>query len=183
MPEYRRANTKGSTYFFTVNAYQRRPVLAKEPVRVALREAIALTRATHPFQIEAWVLLPDHLHCIWTLPPDDASFSVRWAMIKQHVSKRCHAYAAPHGELSASRRNRKEVGLWQRRFWEHQIRDEEDFARHVDYIHWNPVKHGYVRRAADWPHSTFHRFVERGAYAKDWGGHLICENVDGSFGE
>jgi putative transposase len=168
MSHYRRAKVTGGTYFFTVNTFRRLPVLTEEPVRLALREAIRITRATHPFSIEAWVLLPDHLHCIWTLPEGDADFSVRWSTIKRHVSKTCAAQFGVR-ELSDSRVQRRESGLWQRRFWEHLIRDDADFERHADYIHWNPVKHGLVQRACDWPYSTFHRFVQDGAYTNDWG--------------
>jgi len=168
MPNYRRADVKGGTYFFTVNTFPRLPVLTEEPVRVALREAIHQTQLSHPFEINAWVLLPDHLHCIWTLPQGDANFSIRWSKIKRAVSQQC-ADAFGIKEISASRIKRHESGLWQRRFWEHQIRDEIDFERHVDYIHWNPVKHGLVTRASDWPYSTFHRFVKNDDYPADWG--------------
>lgn len=168
MPNYRRASVAGGTFFFTVNTFRRLPVLTEAPVRTALREAIRRTREEHPFDIEAWVLLPDHLHCIWTLPAEDADFSVRWSKIKRYVSKECGASFGAK-ELSDSRNKRHESGLWQRRFWEHQIRDGADFARHVDYIHWNPVKHGLVGRACEWPYSTFHRFVRDGVYAQDWG--------------
>lgn len=168
MPNYRRANVAGGTYFFTVNTFRRLPILTEAPLRTALRDAIRDTRSAHPFDIDAWVLLPDHLHCIWTLPCGDADFSVRWAKIKRYVSKECGATFGAD-EVSNSRINRHEAGLWQRRFWEHQIRDDDDFARHVDYIHWNPVKHGLVACAADWPYSTFHRFLCNGVYSADWG--------------
>jgi putative transposase len=168
MPNYRRARVAGGTYFFTVNTLQRLPVLTEVPVREALREAIRLTRLHNPFHIDAWVLLPDHLHCVWTLPEGDANYSVRWAKIKRHVSQQC-GDAFGMKDVSASRTRRHESGLWQRRFWEHQIRDDADYARHVDYVHWNPVKHGLVDRACDWPHSTFHRFVRDGVYSEDWG--------------
>jgi putative transposase len=167
MPNYRRADVAGGTYFFTVNTLLRRPILTEAPVREALREAIRQTRLTEPFNIDAWVLLPDHLHCIWTLPEGDADFSTRWAKIKRYVSQQCSATVGIAG-LSASRTKRHEGGLWQRRFWEHQIRDENDFARHGDYIHWNPVKHGLVTRACDWPYSTFHRLVREGRHLPDW---------------
>lgn len=168
MPNYRRANVCGGTYFFTVNTFRRLPVLTEAPVRAALREAIGQTRLSHPFDIDAWVLLPDHLHCIWTLPQGDADFSMRWSKIKRYVSQQCgDAFGVQ--EISTSHIKRNESGLWQRRFWEHQIRDECDFERHVDYIHWNPVKHGLVARAGDWPYSTFHRFVNDGVYLPDWG--------------
>lgn len=151
------------------------------PVRDALREAIRQTRLTAPFDIDAWVLLPDHLHCIWTLPQGDANFSMRWSMIKRYVSRQCgDAFGVK--EISSSRARRHESGLWQRRFWEHQIRDDGDFARHVDYIHWNPVKHGLAARAADWPYSTFHRFVRDGAYPSDWG-LVVPDAADITAGE
>jgi putative transposase len=130
-----------------------------------------------PFSIDAMVLLPDHLHCIWTLPEGDADYAMRWNRIKRGVSQRTRERVA--ATLSASRLKRGELGLWQRRFWEHQIRDERDFARHVEYIHWNPVKHGYVTRAADWPYSSFHRYVTQGVYPRNWGGG----DTDGEFGE
>ncbi|MFZ6846031.1 REP-associated tyrosine transposase [Undibacterium sp. RuTC16W] len=179
MSNYRRSHIVGGMYFFTVNSSRRRPILATESLRDALRLAIQKTRLTHPFEIDAWVLLPDHLHCIWTLPQGDEDFSVRWSMIKRLVSQAC-ADEFGVDDLSASRTQRKESGIWQRRFWEHQIRDENDFARHVDYIHWNPVKHGLVTRAGDWPHSTFHRYVAQEMLPSDWG---IAANVVGVFGE
>lgn len=168
MPNYRRAKVSGGTYFFTVNTLRRIPVLTEAPVREALRDAIRRTRETTPFDIDAWVLLPDHLHCIWTLPRGDADFSVRWSAIKRYVSRKC-GETFGIDNLSASRTRRHESGFWQRRFWEHQIRDDADFARHFDYIHWNPVKHGLVARAIDWPYSTFQRFVRDGIYLPHWG--------------
>lgn len=172
MPNYRRANVKGGTYFFTVATFRRLPILTEAPVRMALREAIEKTRISHPFQIDAWVLLPDHLHCIWTLPEGDADFSMRWSKIKRHVSQQC-CDTFGSKETSDSRSKRHESGIWQRRFWEHQIRDDNDFERHVDYVHWNPVKHGLAARASDWPYSTFHRFARNGVYSLNWGlGHV-----------
>ncbi|MFZ6772742.1 REP-associated tyrosine transposase [Undibacterium sp. SXout7W] len=179
MSNYRRSNIAGGTYFFTVNSFRRRPILSNESLRDALRLAIQKTRLTHPFKIDAWVLLPDHLHCIWTLPEGDADFSVRWSMIKRLVSQAC-ADEFSMDDVSASRTQRKESGIWQRRFWEHQIRDDHDFARHVDYIHWNPVKHGLVARAVDWPYSTFHRYVVQEMLPPDWG---VRGDVVGDFGE
>jgi putative transposase len=112
----------------------------------------------YPFRIEAWVVLPDHLRCIWTLPPGDGGFAVRWRLIKLLFCKEL-----PREErLSAVRHRRKERGIRQRRYWEHTLRDEQDFQAHVDYVHINPVKHGLVERAADWPYSTFHRYVKAG---------------------
>ena len=116
--------------------------------------------------MDAVVILPDHLHCVWRLPDGDADYSTRWSLIKATFSR-----SLARGERrSASRIKRGERGIWQRRFWEHCLRDENDYARHVDYIHWNPVKHGHVDRATDWAYSSFHRYVARGVYASDWGG-------------
>ena len=169
----------GGTYFFTVNSFRRRPILTTDSLRDALRAAIQKTRLIHPFEVDAWVLLPDHLHCIWTLPEGDANFSIRWSMIKRLVSQAC-ADEFGVDNSSFSRTTRRELGIWQRRFWEHQIRDDNDFARHVDYIHWNPVKHGLVARAGDWPYSTFHRYVAEEMLSPDWG---MRDDVAGEFGE
>jgi len=184
MPNYRRAIVPGGSFFFTVVSRQRRPVLCHPEIRTALRAAITTVRETHPFTINAWVLLPDHLHCVWTLPDGDADFSVRWAMIKRFVTQRIAgtghgAQSAPYG--GATWLKRHEGGLWQRRFWEHQVRDPTDLNRCLDYLHWNPVKHGYVDRVADWPYSTFHRFVREGRYPGDWGGKDLVDK--GGFGE
>lgn len=181
MTEYRRAIAPGGTFFFTVVTWQRQPILTDDRVRTALREAIKITRAQRPSQIDAWVLLPDHLHCVWTLPDRDSDFSIRWATIKRHVSSVSSAWRSP--ELTESQRKRRESALWQRRFWEHQIRDDEGFGRHLDYIHWNPVKHGLVNAVADWPYSSFHRLVRRGTYPADWGGRDAAAMDGSEFGE
>ena len=140
-------------------------------------------REEYPFKIEAWVLLSDHLHALWTLPEGDANFSGRWAGIKRHVSQSCAALFTTEA-VNESRQKRKELMFWQRRFWEHQIRDEEDYIRHIDYIHWNPVKHGYVKKVTDWPYSTFHRYVKQGVYTVNWGGAVgLEEGHDEEFGE
>ncbi|MFZ6779739.1 REP-associated tyrosine transposase [Undibacterium sp. Ji83W] len=181
MHNYRRSRIKGASYFFTLTSLHRRPILTEPAIRLSLRAAIQQTRISHPFEIDAWVLLPDHLHCIWTLPEDDADFSMRWSMIKRLVTQACAKNFGVE-ELSSSRTSRRESGIWQRRFWEHQIRDDEDFARHVDYIHWNPVKHDLVKRAGDWPYSTFHRCVKEGVLSPEWGiGTSMIEHHD--FGE
>jgi putative transposase len=179
MSEYRRANISGATYFFTVVTHRRQPFLTDERCRVALRNAINCVRSQMPFEIKAWVLMPDHLHAIWQMPPDDKDFSLRWSRIKQHVTRDCATWI-PQQDISTSREKRGEGGLWQRRFWEHLIRDEADFSRHLDYIHYNPVKHGYVASAGDWPYSTFHRYVKQRAYPADWGG---ISDESGRFGE
>ncbi|MBP3985677.1 transposase [Pseudoxanthomonas helianthi] len=170
MSNYRRTRVGGASYFFTLIAYRRRPILCDDIVRQALRNAVETTRKEHPFSIDAWVVLPDHLHCIWTLPPDDADFPLRWSKIKRRTSMACReAYRDDH--LSTpSRRKRRESTLWQRRYWEHMIRDEDDFVRHMDYIHYNPVKHGLAAKAGDWPYSTFHRLVANGTYPENWAG-------------
>jgi putative transposase len=184
MPEYRRIKTAGGTYFFTVNTNQRQPILTAEPFRQALRQGIQRARQTLPFKIEAWVLLPDHLHAIWTLPPNDSNFSSRWAIIKRQVSKDCMNQFYELEKMGDSRQSRHESGIWQRRFWEHQIRDDLDFKRlHMDYLHWNPVKHGYVQKAIDWPFSSFHRLLAKGIYSPDWGREAI-DTADGdTYGE
>ncbi len=180
MSDYRRTRITGGTYFFTVVTEMRRPILTTETVRAALREAIQQARTTLPFQIDAWVLLPDHLHCIWTLPEGDVNFPARWAIIKRHVSGRCATMI--DSPRSDSVRKRNERAFWQRRFWEHQIRDDDDLTKHLDYIHWNPVKHGLVKVVKDWPYSSFHKYAARGAYPDDWGGREMA-NAGGDFGE
>jgi putative transposase len=183
MPEYRRVKTAGGTYFFTLVTNLRQPILTKEVFRLALRQGIQRARDTLPFQIDAWVLLPDHLHAVWTLPPEDDNYAPRWAIIKRRVSTLCGKQFNKIEELSESRQKRKESGIWQKRFWEHQIRDDLDFQRHMDYLHWNPVKHGYVQSVADWPFSSFHRLVARGIYPPDWGGTAIEDVASLDFGE
>jgi putative transposase len=180
MPDYRRTHVSGGTYFFTVNTYRRRSMLMEDNVRQALRQGIERARRTLPFEIDAWVLLPDHLHCLWTLPLGDNNYSARWAIIKREVSRCCGNDVQE--KVSESMRKRGERGIWQRRFWEHLIRDESDLRRHADYIHWNPVKHGYVRRVVDWPYSTFHRYVRQGVYPSDWGG-VTEDDREGEYGE
>ncbi|WP_296949114.1 transposase [uncultured Massilia sp.] len=175
MSRFRRAN-HGNTFFFTVVSYHRRPILCDAVIRTALREAIQSVRRIQPFAIDGWVLLPDHLHCIWTLPPDDTDFSQRWLQIKHRVSYTCGDLYRVRGSDAAVRRG--ESTIWQRRFWEHQIRSEADMQCHMDYIHFNPVKHGHVAMAAEWPYSTFWRYAKAGIYAADWGGRPEIERLD-----
>ena len=180
MPEYQRAYIAGGTFFFTVATLQRQPLLTQELYRTALREVIAAVRKELPFQSLAWVLLPDHLHTIWTLPETDADFSLRWSLIKQHVTRQCQrpsSMVAP----SRSRQKRGEGTIWQRRFWEHAIRNDEDLRRHVDYIHFNPVKHGYVGRPSNWPYSTLHKYIRDGIYPTDWA--VTEDDQSQSYGE
>ncbi len=165
MTNYRRIYTLGASWFFTVNLLKRQnnPLLI-ENIKV-LRSAFSEVKAKHPFRIDAVVILPDHLHCIWTLPEGDTNYSTRWNLLKGKFSRSL----AKGEQLSNSRIKRRERGIWQRRFWEHMLRNEEDFNRHLDYIHWNPVKHGYVSNVMDWPHSSFHKYVKMGWYPKNWG--------------
>jgi putative transposase len=166
MSNYRRYRVKGGAYFFTVNLLERYPNDLLVRHVDTLRSIVRKVRMNYPFHIDAWVVLPDHMHCVWTLPEGDADFAGRWRLIKQSFSK-----TLPLIELrSKTRITRGERGIWQRRFWEHLIRDEADLTVHIDYCHINPVKHGYVKRVADWPYSSFHRHVARGIYPLDWAG-------------
>lgn len=169
MPNYLRTRT-GSTFFFTLVSFDRRPTLCSDPIRRALRMAIDKLRPSRPFSIDGWVLLPDHLHCIWTLPEGDVDFSTRWSLIKRSVSHFAVEMALDPDVREASACKRRESTIWRRRFWEHLIRDELDLERHLDYIHFNPVRHGFVERAVDWPYSTMHRYVRAGVYPADWAG-------------
>jgi putative transposase len=173
MPQYRRAVVPGGTFFFTVTLLERHRKLLTEHID-HLRAAFLAARQRRPFTVEAIVILPDHLHCIWTLPPEDADFSTRWHDIKARFA----AQIPPGESLSARRLKKGERGIWQRRFWEHVIRDEGDYARHVDYIHYNPVKHGHAARVADWPYSSFHRYVQRGVYDLDWAAADDVQRLD-----
>jgi putative transposase len=165
MANYRRNFLPGGSYFFTVNLADRRWALLVDHIGL-LRAACRQVRSRHPFTIEAAVVLPDHLHAIWTLPEGDADFALRWRLIKSAFSLR-----VPGGErISTSRASRGERGIWQRRYWEHTLRDTDDFARHFDYIHFNPVKHGHAIRVCHWPYSSFHRWVRLGVYPLDWAG-------------
>ncbi len=178
MSRYRRAITAGGTFFVTVVAYRRQPILCDAAIHNALRKAMVSVRRSKPFTIDAWVLLPDHLHCVWTLPLDDDDFSGRWSLIKSAVSRAVGAQYRREEWLNGSKLKHREATIWQRRFWEHCIRDESDLQRHVDYLHFNPVKHGLVSRVADWPHSTFHRFLAKGRYPLDWAGSADGVDVD-----
>jgi len=137
---------------------------------------MAATRERFPFTIDAIVVLPEHLHAIMTLPEGDADFSTRWSQIKRRFTD-----AVTAGGKRLARRGNGEAALWQRRFWEHTVRDDDDFERHVDYIHFNPVKHGLVGRVRDWPHSSFHRYVRQGVLPEDWAGDVRPDQ--GGFGE
>lgn len=165
--QYRRAFVPGGSFFFTVVTEQRRPILATDEAVTTLRAAFRHVQYHHPFTINAMVVLPDHLHCIWTLPPGDNDFPSRWRLIKTWFTKHCDP--SLRGITNQARINKNQQAIWQHRYWEHLLRDETDFARHVEYIHFNPVKHGYSKNPIEWPYSSFHRYVENGIYLKDWG--------------
>lgn len=169
--DYRRAKIPGTSYFFTVVTEHRRPLLIEHIDR--LRAAFRHVREKRPFRMEAIVVLPDHLHTLWTLAEGDNDYSTRWMLIKRKFSSGLSA--VPSNPSQASKR---EKGLWQRRFWEHCIRDQRDWRKHLDYIHYNPVKHGLITRVSDWPYSSFHRFVERGWYSEDWGAEVSVQMRD-----
>jgi len=165
MSNYRRMRVPGGTYFFTLNLLERRRRLLVEHIN-ALREAFRDAQRARPFEITAIVVLPDHLHCVWQLPEGDSDYSNRWAQIKSGFSRRLRI----DEYRSKTRLAKRERGIWQRRFWEHVITDDEDFINHVNYVYINPVKHGMVCRVSDWPYSSFHRDVARGLYPADWAG-------------
>ena len=180
MSNYRRSRAPGASYFFTVVTHRRQPFFQAKSARAALRNAIQEVRRSKPFQIDAWVLLPDHLHTIWTMPAGDADFSQRWSQIKRTTSGAC-AHLVDRSVMTRRQIADGEHGFWQRRFWEHQIRDNADFAAHADYIHWNPVKHGLVDCAGDWPYSTFHRLLAQDIYPADWA--YVGKDTGAVFGE
>lgn len=170
MPNYRRALVEGGIYFFTVVTYKRLPILTDEPARQILHQAWYEVKEQFPFETIAACLLPDHIHCIWKLPEADANYPVRWKEIKRRFTIQYQAEVGP-GELrNASRQKKHEAAIWQRRYWEHMLKDERDLETHLDYVHYNPIKHGYVTRAAEWPYSSFLRYVREGIYESDWMG-------------
>ena len=174
MPKYIRNQTAGATYFFTLTLAQRNTSLLTDHIDW-LRSAYQRANTLHPFTTIAICILSDHIHAIWQLPADDGDYALRWRMIKSQFSRNFSA----NEQRSNSKIKHREKGIWQRRFWEHQIRDDIDLQRHVDYIHYNPVKHGLVSRVKDWPHSTFHKYVKRDMVDESWCG--IDEK--GTFGE
>ena len=172
--QYRRAKISGGTYFFTVVTYNRGKILCIPDNVDLLREGFRKILVRHPFKIDAIVVMPDHLHCIWTLPQGDSDFSMRWRLIKSYFSRKCRKPAgcveqSETQQKNSSRSKKKEQTIWQRRFWEHLIRDDRDLIHHVEYIHYNPVKHGLVKSPRDWEYSSFHRYVRENIYDKDWG--------------
>ena len=159
MSQYIRCHQPGGSYFFTLVTHSRRPIFINSDNVNKLKNAINKVKIKHPFSLNAMVILPDHLHCLWKLPENDKNFSRRWRLIKRYFSM----------EVAEKINSRGEKEVWQRRFWEHMIRDEEDWRKHMDYIHYNPVKHGLARAPKDWEYSSFNYWVEKGLYEKSWG--------------
>jgi putative transposase len=174
MPDYRRA--KGSVFFFAVALADRRSDLLVRDID-RFRRCYRSAQKKRPFETVAICVLPDHVHALWEMPEHDLDFAARWSLIKTGFSRGLDAA----GQRSASKVSKREKGIWQRRYWEHAIRNDRDLARHVDYIHFNPVKHGHVTRVVDWPHSSFHRYVQRGLLEADWGGDM--REIPRPFGE
>ena len=168
---YRRIFSEGGTYFFTLVTHQRQPIFSEITAITLLRESFQYTLKSLPFTVVASVIMPDHLHFIWTLPPEDCNFSTRWRLIKSHFS-RYWCKNLPGSEIT-SRAKKGEREIWQRRFWEHLIRDETDLCRHIDYIHYNPVKHGLVNSPSDWKYSSFTKYVKQGYYPTNWGENKV----------
>ena len=170
MSHYRRYFVAGGTYFFTVVTYDRRPILTSDFGRQMLRNAVEEIQQSHPFTLFANILLPDHWHLIMQLPRGDSRYSVRMKRIKESFTREWLAHGLPEAQVTKAQLANGERGIWQPRFWEHLIEDVDDLERHVDYIHWNPRKHGLVKRVQDWQWSSFHRFVVEGHYDIGWGG-------------
>lgn len=190
MPRYRRLFQPGGTYFFTVVTHKRRPFLCDDTARQCLRHAIRQVQTTHPFDILASVLMPEHLHCIWRLPDEDYAFPLRWACVKRRFTRAWIERGGQTLQVSPARTRHRERGVWQKRFWEHMIRDQQDLVNHVNYIHYNPVRHGLVRCPHQWRYSSFAHWVREGFYAEAW----LCscdtsvdgpdfEEIDSSVGE
>ncbi|MGE3182703.1 MAG: transposase [Phycisphaerae bacterium] len=169
MPEYRRWRDAGHTFFFTLVTHQRRAIFSEDKAIKLLRDAFRHVRDRHPFSIDAIVILPDHLHAIWTLPEHDDNYSMRWRLMKRHFTDTYLRTGGAECARSSSRVQKSERGIWQRRFWEHQIRDQVDFERHAEYIHYNPVKHGFVSCPHQWRYSSFTKWADRGDYPHDLG--------------
>jgi putative transposase len=172
MPDYRRAYIPGSTVFLTLVTYQRQPIFSQPENVDRLRQALANTLAEYPFTIAAAVVLPDHLHFLWTLPEQSSQYSQQVGRLKALFTQSLRGKGNLPKTVSFSRQKHRESDVWQRRFWEHTIRDESDFYSHVHYIHFNPVKHGLVNCPHQWLYSSFHRWVDQEFYDKNWG--CVC---------
>jgi len=169
LADYRRCYVPGGSFFFTVVTERRAGILANDQARDCLREAIRHCRQYLPFRVDALVMLPDHVHAIWTMPQDDGDYSKRWGIIKKRFTQNWLASGGSEQPVTESQLRYRRRGIWQRRFWEHALRDERDYQNHFDYLHFNPVKHGLVNNVSDWPYSSFHHWVKQGVYAMHWG--------------
>jgi len=183
MPEYRRIFTKGGIYFFTINTYKRQNIFSSPKSRAILQDAIAHVKTYHPFKIEAYYILPNHIHFLWHLPEDDFDFATRIRLIKRRFSIQYREKFDITLPKTTSRKKRNESTIWQRRYWEHLIRDEDDLEHHIDYIHYNPVKHGWVKSVRDWEDSSFHEYVRLGFYDLAWGDEYEINEKKFEFGE
>jgi len=163
MPNFRRNYQPGGTYFFTLTLADRQQDFLTRHIGT-LRDAVRSVKQARPFAVDAWVVLPDHLHAIWSLPPYDADYSGRWREIKKRFAKVVRILEGHRSNL---------FPIWQPQFWEHTINNSQDYQAHMDYVHFDPVKHGWVKRVQDWPYSTFHRAVKQGLYPLEWGGRNI----------
>jgi putative transposase len=182
MPNYKRVYIPGGTFFFTVVTYDRRPILTDPISRRLLRQSWLLEKRCRPFDLEAICLMPDYIHFIFRLPEQDSDYSTRISGMKARFTKSFLENKNGYNGMYITKLGKGERTVWQHRFWEHMIRDEDDFRRHVDYIHYNPVKHGLVSNVKDWPWSSFHRYVRDGIYTSDWGSDFIAKD-DCSLGE
>ena len=169
MPNYRRAYVPGGSFFFTVVVHRRRHLFADPPATALLGSVLRRCQMRWPFTVNAVVLLPDHLHAIWSLPAGDSEYPRRWGWTKKEFTQRWLAIGGRDYVVSEGRKHQRRRGIWQPRYWEHTLEDEDDFERHFDYIHWNPVKHGYVRCPGEWPQSSIHRYARLGVYDGNWG--------------
>ena len=176
MPGYRRYYVEGGIYFFTVVTHMRRPLFIDGSTVELLKQCLKTTMNIHPFTMNALVILPDHLHTIWTLPDNDSDYSTRWKITKAKFSR--HYRSERNISTIESRISKGEKGIWQRRFWEHLIRSQEDYNKHLDYIHYNPVKHGLVDFPLEWKQSSFHKYVKWGVYGIDWGKSVSNELIE-----
>lgn len=168
----------GKMYFFTLVAFERRAIFCQPDFLNAFRDAIKEVRTICPFQVIAWVQLPDHLHCIIEFDNPDVNFGRFWGAIKRKTTKLCPQYQMDIHDLSLSKVLRNEKGIFQRRFYEHLIRDNNDLIQHLNYIHYNPIKHGLVQQVKEWQYSTFHRYVKNGFYDENWGNNIDISDLD-----
>ena len=173
---YRRATNKGGSYFFTVNLADRNETLLVDHLNI-LRQVINQVKKRHPFKLDAMVVLPDHLHAVITMPENDNNYPMRWRLIKAGFSRQIPGQE----RISESRKRKGERGIWQRRYWEHLIRSDIDYEKHIDYIHYNPVKHKYVSQATQWPFSTIHKYIEKRVLNSNWGCSGLPDGID--YGE